>query len=64
MEQGGAAVVVPDADLDAGRLRGEVEALLGDPGRLRRMADAARSLARPDAADQIAAGLLDLARIH
>jgi UDP-N-acetylglucosamine--N-acetylmuramyl-(pentapeptide) pyrophosphoryl-undecaprenol N-acetylglucosamine transferase len=64
MEQGGAAVVVPDADLDAVRLRGEVEALLGDPGRLRWMADAARSLARPGAADQIATGLLDLARIH
>ena len=62
MEQGEAAVVVPDDELDEARLRSEVEGLLGDPERLRRMGDAARSLARPDAAERIAAALLDLAR--
>jgi len=31
MAGGGAAVVVPDAELDAARLASEVEALLGDP---------------------------------
>ena len=64
MEQGGAAVVVPDSELDAARLRTEVEHLLEDPGRLERMAAAARALARPDAAERIAGGLLDLAQKH
>jgi UDP-N-acetylglucosamine--N-acetylmuramyl-(pentapeptide) pyrophosphoryl-undecaprenol N-acetylglucosamine transferase len=62
MADAGAAVVVPDADLDAARLRREVEALLGEPGRLDRMAVAARELARPDAARRIAAGVLGLTR--
>lgn len=55
MADGGAAVVVPDADLSAERLRAEVEALLGDRGRLQAMSAASRALARPDAASQIAA---------
>ena len=62
MADAGAAVVVPDADLDAGRLGREVGALLGEPGRLERMAEAARALARPDAARRIAAGVLGLTR--
>jgi UDP-N-acetylglucosamine--N-acetylmuramyl-(pentapeptide) pyrophosphoryl-undecaprenol N-acetylglucosamine transferase len=57
----GAAVVVPDAELDAARLRHEVEALLGAPERLEAMSAAARRLARPDAADRIAAEILRLA---
>ncbi|HET6951823.1 MAG TPA: undecaprenyldiphospho-muramoylpentapeptide beta-N-acetylglucosaminyltransferase [Acidimicrobiales bacterium] len=51
----GAAVVVSDAELDGARLAGEVDALLGDPGRLDAMARAARAAARPGAADAIAA---------
>jgi UDP-N-acetylglucosamine--N-acetylmuramyl-(pentapeptide) pyrophosphoryl-undecaprenol N-acetylglucosamine transferase len=62
MEEGGAAVVVPDAELDAERLSAEARALLGDPGRLERMSAAARGLSRPDAAERIAAGILDVAR--
>jgi UDP-N-acetylglucosamine--N-acetylmuramyl-(pentapeptide) pyrophosphoryl-undecaprenol N-acetylglucosamine transferase len=54
MADGGAAVVIPDAELDGERLRREVTSLLGDPPRLRRMSEAARRLARPDAADRIA----------
>ncbi len=54
MAEGGAAVVVPDAELDAGRLSREVGALLAAPERLREMAAAARRLARPDAAERIA----------
>jgi UDP-N-acetylglucosamine--N-acetylmuramyl-(pentapeptide) pyrophosphoryl-undecaprenol N-acetylglucosamine transferase len=54
MERGGAAVVVPDAELTAERLRREVDALLGDPSRLAAMATASRALARPDAAEAIA----------
>ncbi len=55
MVDGGAAVVVPDAELTPQRLRAEVDALLGDRDRLRTMGDAARALARPDAAARIAA---------
>lgn len=62
MERAGAAVVVPDADLDAERLRREVDALLGDPGRLAAMARASASLARPHAAADIAGEVLAAAR--
>src|SRR4051812_3330233 len=58
LEEGGAAVVVPDAELDAERLSREVRALLEDPARLQRMGAAARSLSRPDAAERIADGIL------
>lgn len=51
----GAAVVVPDAELDGGRLTAEVDTLLADPRRLAAMADAARAASRPSAADDIAA---------
>jgi UDP-N-acetylglucosamine--N-acetylmuramyl-(pentapeptide) pyrophosphoryl-undecaprenol N-acetylglucosamine transferase len=62
MERAGAAIVVADGDLDAARLRREVDALMDDPGRLARMADASRSLARPDAAQAIAGEILRAAR--
>jgi len=55
MADGGAAVVIPDAELTPERLRAEVLRLLGDPDRLRAMGEAARALARPDAAARIAA---------
>jgi UDP-N-acetylglucosamine--N-acetylmuramyl-(pentapeptide) pyrophosphoryl-undecaprenol N-acetylglucosamine transferase len=58
MAAAGAAVVVPDAELDGPRLAREAGALLGDPGRLRAMAKAARAAARPDAAERIARELL------
>ena len=58
MAEGGAAVVVEDAELDPQRLRSLVAELLGDPERLRGMAEAARRLARPDAAERVAAEVL------
>jgi len=58
MAEAGAAVVIPDAELDAERLAREVAALLGDPARLAAMAAAARALARPDAAHEVAQELL------
>ena len=61
MAEAGAAVVVPDAEIDAPRLRREVETLLADPERLRAMAAAARAVARPDAAARIAAATLEAA---
>ncbi|MGI8661656.1 MAG: undecaprenyldiphospho-muramoylpentapeptide beta-N-acetylglucosaminyltransferase [Acidimicrobiales bacterium] len=50
----GAAVLVPDSELDGARLVAEVDALLGDPVRRTVMAAAARKLARPAAASDIA----------
>ena len=61
MAAGGAAVVVPDAELDGPRLAREVSALIGAPDRLKAMAAAARALARPDAAERIAGVALELA---
>ncbi|HEU4703805.1 MAG TPA: undecaprenyldiphospho-muramoylpentapeptide beta-N-acetylglucosaminyltransferase [Conexibacter sp.] len=58
MADGGAAVVIADADLTAERLRAEVDALLADRNRLSAMAAASAALARPDAAHDIAAELL------
>ena len=58
---GGAGLIVPDAELDGPRLAREVGALLADESRLRAMARAARSLARPDAAETIAREVIALA---
>jgi UDP-N-acetylglucosamine--N-acetylmuramyl-(pentapeptide) pyrophosphoryl-undecaprenol N-acetylglucosamine transferase len=60
MEAAGAAVVVADEELDGPRLARETGTLLGAPQRLAEMANAARAVARPDAADRIAAGVLAL----
>ena len=54
MEKAGAAVVVPDNQLDGPRLAREVGALLAAPARLRAMAAAAAKVSRRDAADLIA----------
>lgn len=51
----GAAVLVPDAELTSERLAAELGPLLDDPARLASMGEAGRRLARPDAADQVAA---------
>jgi undecaprenyldiphospho-muramoylpentapeptide beta-N-acetylglucosaminyltransferase len=59
----GAAVLVPDDELDADRLVREVAHLLADgPDGLARRADAARSLGRPDAAAAVADLVEDAAR--
>ena len=60
MERAGAAVVVPDAELDGPRLAREVGELLGAPQRLAEMAKAAAAASRPDAADRIAEETLAL----
>ena len=60
VERGGAAVVVPDEELDGPRLAREVAALLGSSERLRNMQRAAESLARPDAAERISHEILML----
>jgi UDP-N-acetylglucosamine--N-acetylmuramyl-(pentapeptide) pyrophosphoryl-undecaprenol N-acetylglucosamine transferase len=60
MEEAGAAVVVPDAELDGPRLAREVAALLGAPQRMVEMSNAARAASRPDAAERIAGELIAL----
>ena len=62
MADAGAAVVVPDAQLDAARLASEAGALMAEPDRLARMSAAARSLSRPDAAERVAQEILNVAR--
>ena len=61
MERAGAAVVIPDAELDGPRLAREVAVLLGAPQRTAAMAKAAAVVARPDAAERIAEELFALA---
>jgi len=58
----GAAVLVPDGELDGARLAAEVDALLADEDRRGAMAEAARAWARPDAAAAIAGLAEDHAR--
>lgn len=62
METHGAARLLPEADLDAGA--DLVRSLLADDEALAEMAGAARTLARPDAADVIAQDALTLAEYH
>jgi UDP-N-acetylglucosamine--N-acetylmuramyl-(pentapeptide) pyrophosphoryl-undecaprenol N-acetylglucosamine transferase len=54
MTDAGAALVIADEALTPERLRAEVDALLADPDRLRAMAAASASLARPNAARDVA----------
>jgi UDP-N-acetylglucosamine:LPS N-acetylglucosamine transferase len=58
----GAAVLVPDVELDGARLAGELDRLLGDDDLLSRMAGRARSLGHPNAADDVAALAEEYAR--
>ncbi|MDP9384878.1 MAG: UDP-N-acetylglucosamine--N-acetylmuramyl-(pentapeptide) pyrophosphoryl-undecaprenol N-acetylglucosamine transferase, partial [Actinomycetota bacterium] len=62
MERTGAAIVVPDAELTPDRLAREVGGLLADSSRMAAMREASRSLARPDAAREIAREVLAAAR--
>lgn len=60
MAEAGAAVLLPESELDQALVR-EAQALLGDAPRRDAMAAAARALARPDAAERIARAVLRLA---
>ncbi len=60
-EKAGAAVVLKDSKCDGPALVNLVRELLGDEARLRKMSEAAAGMARPDAAEVIAADLLQLA---
>ncbi len=55
LEDAGGALLIPDPELDGDRLGLEITALLADPARLAAMANGARSIGRPDAAERVAA---------
>jgi UDP-N-acetylglucosamine--N-acetylmuramyl-(pentapeptide) pyrophosphoryl-undecaprenol N-acetylglucosamine transferase len=57
----GAAVLLQERELAATMLATQLDALLGDRARLLAMAEAARRLAKPDAAALIAARCLEVA---
>jgi UDP-N-acetylglucosamine--N-acetylmuramyl-(pentapeptide) pyrophosphoryl-undecaprenol N-acetylglucosamine transferase len=57
----GAATLIQERDLNDEVLAQQLAALLGDPARRLAMAEAARGLARPDAAEAIAAACLEVA---
>jgi len=61
MAAAGAAIIVPDDELDADRLRKEVDALFGNPSRLASMAEDSARLARPQAAADVAAEVMAVA---
>jgi UDP-N-acetylglucosamine--N-acetylmuramyl-(pentapeptide) pyrophosphoryl-undecaprenol N-acetylglucosamine transferase len=60
MVEAGAAVVIPDAQLDGPNLAREVAALLRAEQRMAAMSKAARAVAKPDAADRVAQEILSL----
>jgi UDP-N-acetylglucosamine--N-acetylmuramyl-(pentapeptide) pyrophosphoryl-undecaprenol N-acetylglucosamine transferase len=62
MTEAGAAITIRDDELTPARLGAEVAALLADGSRLAAMSAAARGLARPNAARDVAAELLEAAR--
>ena len=64
LAEAGAAVVIPDAELNPERLRNEVDVLLADPERLEAMGRAALGLARPHAAAVIASEVLAAAGVR
>lgn len=57
----GAAVVMQESELDVQILGQRLESLLGERSQLLAMAEAARTLAKPDAADTIARACLEVA---
>ena len=61
LAEAGGAVLLPERDLDPGRLAALVGELLADPARLKQMGERARSLARPDAAERLVELIVALA---
>jgi UDP-N-acetylglucosamine--N-acetylmuramyl-(pentapeptide) pyrophosphoryl-undecaprenol N-acetylglucosamine transferase len=62
MADAGAAVVIPDSELTPARLAEDVGRLLADPARAAALGNAALAVARPRAAEEIAAEVLAVAR--
>lgn len=64
MQHAGAAVLVRDAEMNGARLFAAVAELAGTEGALARMAEAARKLARPGAAERAADALEETGKIN
>ncbi len=62
LAEAGAAVVIPDGELDQARLGAELDRLLHDDALRQRMADAAKALAHPEAAEAVSALAEEYAR--
>ncbi|UXU74899.1 MULTISPECIES: undecaprenyldiphospho-muramoylpentapeptide beta-N-acetylglucosaminyltransferase [unclassified Paracoccus (in: a-proteobacteria)] len=62
MAESGAAVLLPESVLDAESLRRDMRDILSDPARASRMAAAALTLGRPDAATRLADLVTELTR--
>jgi UDP-N-acetylglucosamine--N-acetylmuramyl-(pentapeptide) pyrophosphoryl-undecaprenol N-acetylglucosamine transferase len=60
LQEAGAAMMIPEATLTGADLWQRLVGLLGDPDLRARMGAAARTRARPDAAEEIAAAITDL----
>ncbi len=60
MANSGAALLLPESELES-RLMVEISTLRKDPKKLQTMADAARQIARPNAAEHIARDVLEIA---
>jgi len=60
----GAAVLVPDSELDGERLGDELLGLLGDPARRATMSAASRALGRPDAGRRVASLAREVVAVH
>ena len=58
LAKAGAAIVLPDRDLDGPRLSLAARVLMDDPALRERMSTAALALAKPDAAERIADEIL------
>jgi UDP-N-acetylglucosamine--N-acetylmuramyl-(pentapeptide) pyrophosphoryl-undecaprenol N-acetylglucosamine transferase len=58
-ERAGGAITIPETEL--GRVADLARSLIEDPDRLREMGDAMKRVAKPDAAEEIAEGLIQLA---
>ncbi len=58
-ERAGGAITIPETEL--GRVADLARSLIGDPERLGEMGDAMKRAAKPDAAEEIAEGLIQLA---
>ena len=60
----GAAVLVPQSAALAEELRGSIASLAANPARRLAMAQAARAIATPDAADRVADAVLEASRMQ
>jgi UDP-N-acetylglucosamine--N-acetylmuramyl-(pentapeptide) pyrophosphoryl-undecaprenol N-acetylglucosamine transferase len=62
LEKNKAAILLPQKEMDWKKIASLLTELSADRGRIMAMANAARQLARPDAADDVAGMCLEVAR--